>query len=145
MAGGRWSVQAEEALGEEESSSSLVEVESGGSIAGWLESRESNVIVAVVVVLLVILLMGSIGTILMGVFWLAFLTLFVAMVGCGVASFFPGRSGVHCGSAGHVDDVLRCELTCVRRSMSMAFGSARRGVRSLTSVLAEGASTVAGA
>lgn len=107
------------------------EEESDGSdslemLPGPLEGRGSTLIVAAVVLLLVILLWSHIVAALAIGFWVLFLSLFVALVGCGVASLFPRDTGVHCLSLGGAGATVNCEATCVSRALRLPFSMMRR-------------------
>jgi len=96
------------------------------NLPGPLEGRGSTLIVAAVVLLFVILLWGHIAAALAFGFWVLFLSLFVALVGCGLASLFPRDSGVHCLSLGGAGSMVNCEATCVRRALQLPFSMIRR-------------------
>lgn len=105
------------------------EEENDGSLAdlpGPLEGRGSTLIVAAVVLLFVMLFWGHIVAALAFGFWVIFLSLFIALVGCGVASLFPRDSGVHCLSLGGGGATVNCEATCVRRALQLPFQMMRR-------------------
>jgi len=102
------------------------EEESDGSdwleeLPGPLEGRESTLVVAALVLLLVILLWSHIAAALAFAFWALFLALFVALVGCGLASLFPRDTGVHCLSLGGLGSTMNCEARCVSRALRIPF------------------------
>lgn len=97
-----------------------------------MDIEPTAIIVAVAFVLIVYLLWSNIVMVVSAVLSLLFLLIFVALIGCGVASAFPSESGVHCGRQGTVGAVLQCEMSCTRRVLQIPFQYARQGLDRLS-------------
>lgn len=92
----------------------------------------SAIITAIVFLLLVYLLWSSVVHVIWAVLSLLFMFIFVALVGCGLASAFPGETGIQCGHLTGVDEVFTCEFQCARRVLRTPFRYARDGLTRLS-------------
>lgn len=92
----------------------------------------SAVITAIVFVLLVYLLWASVVHVIWAVLSLLFLFVFVALIGCGLASALPSETGVHCGQLTGIDEVFNCEISCARRVLRVPFSYASDGLTRLS-------------
>jgi hypothetical protein len=99
-----------------------------------LDIEPTALIVAIAFIVIVYLLWGSIVMVISAVLSLLFLLIFISLVGCGVASAFPSETGVHCARQGDVAAVLRCEMQCSRRVLSVPFQMAGQGLRQLSQI-----------
>lgn len=119
----------------------LEEEENGGGALLQLEAamesgdiEPSAIIVAVVFVMLVYLVWNAVVGVIMAVLGLLFMFIFLALVGCGLASAFPSETGVGCAQMDGLDNVLTCELQCARRFVRVPFNYARQGITTLASL-----------
>lgn len=116
------------------------DVDGGGALLQLEAAMESGdiepsaVITAVVFVLIVFLVWNTVVHVIMAVLGLLFLLIFLALVGCGLASALPGQTGVSCGQLDAIDDILTCELQCTRRFLRVPFQYASQGVNSLATL-----------
>jgi len=90
------------------------------------------VITAVIFVLLVYLLWHTVVHVIAAVLGLLFLFIFVALIGCGLATALPSETGVHCGQLTGIEQVFNCEIECARRVLRVPFGYAQSGLQQLS-------------
>lgn len=101
------------------------------------EIEPSAVITAIIFVLLVYLLWASVVHVIWAVLSLLFMFIFIALIGCGLASALPGETGVQCGQMTGFDEVFTCEIQCARRVLRVPFRYARDGLNRLSTLFDE--------
>lgn len=97
--------------------------------SGEIEPRA--VITAVMFVLVVYLLWHSVVHVISAVLGLLFLFIFVALVGCGLASALPSETGVHCGQLSGIQEIFSCEIQCARQVLRVPFSYTQDGLNRL--------------
>jgi len=114
----------------EEAGSSLIQLHLEAAMESG-EIEPSAVITSVIFVLLVYLLWHSVVHVITAVLSLLFLFIFVALVGCGLASALPDTTGVHCAQLTNIGEIFSCEMQCTRRVLRVPFSYAQDGVNRL--------------
>lgn len=91
----------------------------------------SAIITAIIFVMIVFLVWHSVVHVIMAVLGLLFMLIFVALVGCGLASALPSQTGVTCAQSSGIEEILTCQVSCARRVLRVPFTWARQGVDTL--------------
>lgn len=117
----------------DESGSSLIQLHLEAAMESG-DIEPSAIITSVIFVLLVYLLWHSVVHVISAVLSLLFLFIFVALVGCGLASALPSETGVHCAQLSSIGDVFNCEMQCTRRVLRVPFNYAQQGLNTLAHI-----------